>query len=401
MVFVHVEDFVHPDAGYQINVLTKLQVQQGHTVFIITADLDKIPLYLVSFFGKEDIERKDREFYEKTGVKIIRLKALGFYSGRVIFRKRLLLDNIISLHPDVLYVHGEDTLTGIMLIRSYSKLSLPIVLDCHMLEVASKNRLRNVFRFFYRKFITPIILKNNIPLIRVQETDFVEKCLGIPLSRTYLFPLGTDTSYFIADSERKRDLRKEKKLDESAFVVLYAGKLDEHKGGMFFAKSIKEKINAKREIVFLIVGNTVDEYGLEVEELFSLSENRILRFPTQKYYDLLPFYQIADLAIFPKQCSMSFFEAQSCSLPVVFEDNDLNIFRAKSGNALIFKHDDTSDFRNKIIECAEMDDSKYEVMKYNARQYVLDNYEYPKIAEKTTELMISERQRFLQNLKGK
>ena len=43
MHFVHVEDFFHPDAGYQVNLLSRLQVLQGHRVTIVTAELERMP----------------------------------------------------------------------------------------------------------------------------------------------------------------------------------------------------------------------------------------------------------------------------------------------------------------------------------------------------------------------
>lgn len=52
MRFVHVEDFVHPNAGYQINLLTRLQASQGHEVIIVAGALDKIPTFLTSFLEK-------------------------------------------------------------------------------------------------------------------------------------------------------------------------------------------------------------------------------------------------------------------------------------------------------------------------------------------------------------
>jgi hypothetical protein len=43
MKIVHIEDFLHPDAGYQLNSLAPLQRAQGHDVTIVTGELDKIP----------------------------------------------------------------------------------------------------------------------------------------------------------------------------------------------------------------------------------------------------------------------------------------------------------------------------------------------------------------------
>ena len=40
MKIVHVEDFIHPNAGYQINMLGRLQAQQGHQVDIVAGDDD-------------------------------------------------------------------------------------------------------------------------------------------------------------------------------------------------------------------------------------------------------------------------------------------------------------------------------------------------------------------------
>jgi len=195
MNIVHVEDFFHPDAGYQVNLLSRLQQGDGHKVTVVTAELDKVPSTLTAFFGKDRIAEKDSEFERATGVRIVRVPLLAFLSGRAIFHPRLF--RIVSaLKPDVVFVHGQDTLTGMLFTRFSRWLKYPIVLDCHMLEMASLNRFREYFRAFYRRFITPVILRENIPLIRVHNSDYVQSCLGVPLNRTELLSFGTDTVHF-------------------------------------------------------------------------------------------------------------------------------------------------------------------------------------------------------------
>src|SRR5690606_18868698 len=137
---------------------------------------------LTSFFGKENIDDLDKQYFEDTGVKIIRFPTYFWFSSRAIFKPGL-HKLIKSLQPDVLFIHGEDTLTGMKLLWSYKRMNVPYVLDCHMLDMASENPLKKQFRWFFRKFVTPVILKNNIPLIRVVDSDFVEKHFNIPLSR--------------------------------------------------------------------------------------------------------------------------------------------------------------------------------------------------------------------------
>ena len=111
MKIVNVEDFFHPDAGYQINILSKYLVALGHEVIIITSQMDKVPAALTSFFGKENIEERDKEYSNRYGVKIVRLPIKGFVSGRAVFTKEL-FSTIQADNPDVVFVHGNDTLTA-------------------------------------------------------------------------------------------------------------------------------------------------------------------------------------------------------------------------------------------------------------------------------------------------
>jgi glycosyltransferase involved in cell wall biosynthesis len=401
---VHIEDFIHPEAGYQVNLLSRLQVRQGHDVVVVTAELDRIPETLTAFFGRENIAAKDEAFHRRTGVRILRVPLIGFYSGRAIFSRKL-FGLVDSLKPDVAFIHGEDTLMGIQFIMRARKLAYPIVLDCHMIEMASENRLRHAFRFFYRYVVTPRILKGEIPLIRVVDVDYVEKCLGIPLAKTILLSFGTDTDYFRPDEEARREFRKARGIDEGAFVVLYAGKLDASKGGQFFAESIRERIDLGegKSPVFVVVGNAAGEYGKEVEALFSASQNRVLRFPTQPYLDLVGFYQAADLALYPRQCSLSFFEAQSCGLPVLLEDNEINVQRVRFKNGLLFAPEDIGDVRAKIRLFAEMGEGEFRAMKDNARKFVLGSYDYVPIARKFTDVLENEVAKFRERrgLRGK
>lgn len=389
MKIVHVEDFIHPDAGYQVNMLGRLQVMQGHEVDIVAGEMDKIPEFLTAFFGRDGILERDERYHRETGARIHRVPLHGFYSGRAIFHIFKLFRQVRRLKPDVVFVHGEDTLTGMVFILLSRWLPYPLVLDCHMLEMASKNRFREYFRSFFRRFITPIILKRKIPLIRVVDSDFVEKCLGIPLSHTHYLSLGTDTDFFQPDAEEKQRTRETLGLSPDAFVILYAGKLDEHKGGLFFSETLRVKMQSLtgRPVEFLVIGNAVGEYGKNVEANLATSENRIVRLPTQRYFDLAKFYQAADLAVFPKQCSMSFFEAQACGLPVLFEENEINNMRVGDGNAFTFEPGSVDSFRERMIWLASQSPSELATYSRMARNYVLNSYDFVPIAQGYTDVL--------------
>ena len=395
MNIVHVEDFFHPDAGYQINILPKYMTNEGHNVTIVTAELKKIPEELTSFFGKDNIKKRDDSYTDKTGVKIIRLPIKAFISGRAVFGKEL--DNTIeSLNPDILYVHGNDTLTGMRYINKLRKLKYPVVMDSHMLEMASTNKFSKLYKQFYRKFFTPKIKDYNLKIIRTQNDSYVEKHLGIPIEQCPWISVGSDTILFHPDEKVKKEFRKENNISDDDFVVVYTGKLIESKGAKLLAQAFEKKLeNSKnKKIVLVVVGNTSGEYGKEVEKIFKKSQNRIIRFPTQKYMDLAKFYQASDLSVFPKQCSLSFYDAQACGLPVVSENNTINVDRLKNNNGFNFELGDIDDFREKIKKCVEMDDSKYQEMKNNAINFVKENYDYKDISKQYTKILLDEYNRF-------
>jgi len=389
MKIVHVEDFLQPDAGYQVNILSKLQIKQGHEVSIVTSELQKSPEYLTSFFGKNNIEKRDKQFYIHTGVKIVRVPLIGFYSGRAIYYPRI-FKIVDELKPDILFVHGEDTLIGIQFIVRSLWQKYPMILDCHMLEMASVNRFKKIFRFIYKHCITPIIIKKRIPLIRVVDSNYVEKCLGLPLSKTILLSLGTDTSLFLPNIDNYNTFRANNNFEKNDFVVIYAGKLDRHKGGKFFAESIKQRLVSKngRSVKFIIIGGTVGAYGQQVEDILGKSENVILRLPTQPYYDLAHFYQAADLAVFPRQCSLSFFDVQACGLPVVMEENEINLQRVKNNNGFLFRAEDIASFRENILKMADIASTDYLSMREAARNYIKNNFDYIPIAERFTKVLV-------------
>lgn len=391
MVIVHIEDYFQPDAGYQVNLLSKLQVQQGHKVFVITSELKKSPGYLKEFFGSGNSLERDNDFYNRTGVNVIRIPLIGSYSNRAIYKYKI-FRVVKELCPDVIFAHGMDTLISIQFIIRSLWNKTPLVTDCHMVEMASGNKFNFLFRFIYKKFITPILIIKKIPVIRVVDSDYCEKHLGFPLSSTSLLSFGTDVEIFAPNQENKTLIRSSLGIEPDDFVVLYAGKLDKFKGGMFLANSILEDLSPRnnKKITFLIIGNTLGEYGVEVDLIFSKSSNKICRIPTQPYHKLHLYYQAADIAVFPKQCSLSFFDVQASGLPVVLEDNEINIQRVNQNNGFIFSKNNIDEFRLRILDLAEMEPKKLLEMKVASRNYVVKNYNYVTIAEKYTQVLLNE-----------
>lgn len=383
MKIMNIVDEFYPDTGYENNVLSKYFVKYGYEYCILTTDKLSIPSYI----SDEGLEVSDKKFTERTGVKVIRLSAYGRYSGRVIWKKKLFNKAIEEENPDVLFFCGNDTLIAMQYMMRNRKLKRCVIMDSHMLEMASTNAFKKIYRLFYKKFITPKIIKNQIPVIRQQNSDYVEKRLGIPLSLSPWISFGSDTLLFKPDAENRKVFREQHGISKDAFVVVYAGKIDEAKDGKLLASALLEKFNTDREIVVVIVGTMSGQYGEEVKNIFDKSSNRIIFFNAQKYNDLPAFYQASDLALFARQCSLSFYDVQACGLPVISEDNDINVDRNSFGNGLCFKAGDVNDFRAKIQEVIDMPTEEYQKMSQASYDFVAKNYNYEDKAKEYMEII--------------
>ncbi len=396
MKIVHVDETFHPSFGYQINSLAKYQRMEGHEVWILTTDENHLHPAFRFANDNDRILESDKEYQDSTGVKIVRLPVTRYVSNRAIFRMEL-YKKIKQLSPDVVMLHQIETFASIIYILKGLYKKYPTIADSHMLRMSSGNKFAKIYNRCFKSIITPKIIGNQIPVVRTQDDDYVNSVLGIPEALTPFISFGSDQMLFHKDNAARESFRKENGISENAFVVVYTGKMDEAKGGQLLADAIKRKFITKsgREVVFVIVGNIYkNPYGENVDKTFNESENRIVRFPTQRFVDLPRFYQAADLSIFARQCSLSFYDVQACGLPVVFEDNNINIDRASHHNGLTFMAGDADDFRNKIQFFVDMSPTDYSAFSDNAITFITNEYGYDRIAKQYTDLMVNAVQRF-------
>lgn len=391
MRILHWDEMFHPAFGYQINILPVYQAREGHDVIIAAPENPENHPVFASFSNGGNTREMDREFEQRTGVTVVRVPMFTVLSGRVIYKPGY-VKRINDLNPDVILCHTSDTLSAMTIARNHKKINAPLVFDNHMLEMGSRNPLRNMFRIYYRHRIAPIFRKEGFLTIRTQDDPYVMKCLGIPEDLAPYISFGTDTELFAPDEVVRRQFRQAHQIPEDAFVMLYAGKLTPAKGGLILADALQKKFYGDRDVLFLVIGNMEKtEYGQHVQQTFAQSENKILFFPTQNYQDLAQFYQAADLAVFPKQCSLSFFDVQSCGLPVILEDGDVNRNRVKNGNGLVYAQGETADFVKKIQECITMEPAQVQAMGAKGRKMVLEQYDYVTIARLYTQILEGER----------
>ena len=94
---------------------------------------------------------------------------------------------------------------------------------------------------------------------------------------------------------------------------------------------------------------------------------------------------------------MSYFEAQSCALPVVLENNEINFNRVSNQKGKLFEPGSTKEFRGAILEFSNMSENEMKIFKKNARENILENYNYANVAKSFSEVMIKSYNEFKNN----
>ena len=385
MKILHIDETFHPSFGYQCNPLAKFQQKAGNNVYIIAPEAKYIyPVY--HEFGEYglNLDSDDKVYINNTGVKIIRIKAKGYFFRRLLYNFEELYKAIDNINPDAIFVHCVETITAMQVMRRY-KNKYPMVFDSHMLSMATKSKFSKLFELFYKLYITKIIKKYKYTIIKTQNDDYVEKHLGVPKEQTKFISFGTDTELFKPNEKRKIEFLNEHDLPEDTFVIVSTGKLTEGKGGLLFAETMASKFKTNRKVVIVVVANFASDYEKKVKDILDKGHNQVFYYPVQNYLKLNYFYQIADVTVFAKQCSMSFYDAQSCGSPVISENNNINLDRNSHGNGFCFNMGSKDDFILQIEKIINLSNNEYNFMRRKSYEFIMNSYSYEIIAKQYTE----------------
>jgi len=395
MKIVHVEDNFLPTSGYQLNFIAKWNVRHGHEVTIVVSD-SLLPWTSVGFTSNS-LEKTDREYESQYGVKIVRVHSKRRISGREVLDRQL-FQITDDEKPDVVMVHGFGTLTGLRFIWKLGRLDYPTISDSHMYPVASVNRFAKVFKIYVRKLVTPKIERFSLKIVAVSPATkrFMMDSYRIPSELIPVIPFGTDTDLFKPDTSQRSLTRTELGISEDAFVLIYTGKIAEDKKVLLLAEAFANICRQKTSgnPVLIIVGSGSGSYYEKVIHTLE-SVNEYVRYvPTQEVWNLPKFYQAADLAVWPGACSLSFFDAQACGLPVIAENIAGNDERLSHNNGWLFNPDSLSDLEDKIKEALRLSSEELKQKGYRGMEIAVKNQSYDKISREFENLMIQEIERF-------
>jgi len=287
--------------------------------------------------------------YKESGVIVHRLQAGFEYRTRVWLKG--LKNKIETIHPDVIYAHGIENITSFRIARwkLRSTRKPPLIYDCHMIGIVSKSRLGPLFRSAYRSLFRHLILKAGDAFVAVSDTTkkYMETAYGISPHRIQMIPLGVDTESFQRNSDNRLKMRSELGIDPDEVIFIYAGKVIPEKGVHFLAEATRQLLREcpEQEMRVLVVGGGPSTYRSQIEvDLRStgIGESFIWTGVVPNA-ELPKYYSAADVGVWPKEVSITQWEAMSCKLPLIVADNPAAAERVAWNNGLVCKEGDVED----------------------------------------------------------
>jgi glycosyltransferase involved in cell wall biosynthesis len=148
--------------------------------------------------------------------------------------------------------------------------------------------------------------------------EVAQRFYGIPRAKLKQQSLGTDTDLFhpvTSDRDRgeRAQLRRQLGFAEDDIVCIYTGRFTEEKNPLLLAKAIEVLAQRGASFKGLFIGN-----GVQASEIDRSARISVLPFMTHR--DLARHYRAADIAVWPRQESISHLDAAATGLPVVLSN---------------------------------------------------------------------------------
>lgn len=353
MRIVHCIDYFQPKLGYQETFLAKEHIKMGHEVFVVTSDRYNPYVYEGGGARKVLGERVvSPGFFTEEGIKVWRLKTLLELKRKV--WPAGLEKKIQELKPDIVIMHGIVNFFTLRVawLKKKNK-TFKLINDDHMSFHASRSKVRFLYPLF--KFLFSSTLQNTSDsFVGVCQASkiFMHERYGIPLERISVIPLGADDHLFQYDSTARNEIRKRLSIDDNDIAFIYAGKIVPEKGPHLLIKAAIELIKRYKNIKVMLVGNGLPSYMNEMKQEIKNSgtESKFVWVDTVPNKELYKYYSAADVAVWPREGSLSMMEAMSCGLPIIISDNSLVNERVGHNNGLTYKGDDASDLARQMAK---------------------------------------------------
>lgn len=335
--------------GYTENCLPRALANMGHTVNVITSDFN---IYGNSIDYKENYQSFLGDAIQPCGV----FTCDGYTVHRLPSRNLAgyiqiigLAKKVLELNPDVVHSVAMASLQtySLAMVKPFSNFKLFTENHQHLSVVKPfllENEFKPVKRLIYWLTRT---LPTRLASLAVERCyavapdclEVANRFYGVPSHKLALQSLGTDTELFRPaktpeEMDNCRKLRESLNLGGHDIVCVYTGRFTKDKNPLLLAKAIEILSSKDSRWKAIFVGE-----GEQREEIEKTVNCYVL--PFMRHSELAELYRAVDVAVWPRQESMSMLDAVSCGLPLVVSDS-IGESKRVNGNGVTYPENNLS-----------------------------------------------------------
>ncbi len=322
---VVVSTFYSEGMGYSENCLPKVLAAFGHDVHVITSTFNVYgnePLYDTTyreFLGPRQVAAGSSVV---DGYRVHRLES-SIVLGYV--RMKGLSKRIAELAPHIVHALEMPSLQAFELAAMWPFSKYRLFAETHQCMSVVRPYMKDPSGPGFKQ--VAYRLTRTLPSYLASLTfescyavtpdcaEVAARYYGVPERKLKLQSLGTDTDLFhpVESDDDRRDrteLRAQLGYSEADIVCIYTGRFTREKNPLLLANAIDTLARDDPRFHGLFVGN-----GVQLSEIRSLKNVSVSPFMTHR--ELARHYRAADIAVWPRQESMSMLDAAASGVPVV------------------------------------------------------------------------------------
>jgi len=285
------------------------------------------------------------------------------------------LEQIYDFEPDEVYIStpGPVGLLGLLAAKLLSVKTTGIYhtdFTGEAKEITKNDSLVNLVEAYTRWFFDSV---TELKTTSAQYIDYLDG-RGINRNKMSVFKRGIDARLFCPMEKREKGV----------FTLCYAGRVSQDKN-LGFLLNLFDDLNKKYNLKLIIAGH--GPYSEEVEK-FAKGRDNVKVLGEVENGKMPEIYGQSDLFVFPSNTDtfgMVVLESQACGVPAIVSDLGGPHEIIENGmTGLVAKASDYADWTDKItrmIELWETDVAEYRKLGRNARERVLENFNWDRVLE--------------------
>jgi len=354
---------------YVLHLSKKLR-QLGHKVTVYTVNHSNLPIF-------EEFEGIDVYRFKMLFAPLNNPISLDFLK---IFRN---LENF-----DLIHVHNEHSFLSFVSILYNLVYKKPAVLTCHG-QLRFGSPPEDLFERIYMRSIGRLILSivDKVATLSKADKDYLAS-FGISRNKIEVLSNAIDIDYI--NREFNKETPGKDKLNEKFShkkIMLFVGRIIKRKGIDYLIKSIPEVIKARKDILYVLIGN--GEYKRQGEQLTrSLNLGDYVLFLGSLPQEMvIKYYQVIDVFVLPsisEGCPTTLLEAMYFGLPVIATDIP-GVYEHFKDTAILVSPGDEKELANAIIRLLE-DEQMSERLSREGKKLVEIRYTWENVAKRYEEI---------------